>query len=327
MTDAVGAKSGPLDVDARREPSPHQLRLFLVLAEELHFGRAAARLFMTQPALSQQIRALETRLGVPLLDRTSRTVALTPAGLTLLPEAQAIVEAMARLRRRADTHAREIRGHLVLGFIGAESAMPHTHAVLTELHGRHPRISVEMRMLDFVDQIDALNNGDVDAAFLRPPLPSGIQSLHLATEPRVACLPSDDPLAGGGPLLLEQLAGHAVVDLPPRTPRVWRDYWAIDPRPDGTPARFGPVVADLEAMLHVVAGGRAMSFLPASARRLFPRPGVAYVDLADVSPCTSALAWAPHKRAQPAVAALREAARVAVRRGPGAPRAGTPVVP
>ncbi|WP_326595128.1 LysR family transcriptional regulator [Streptomyces sp. NBC_01803] len=325
MTDDAGAKSVPADPDARREPSPHQLRLFLMLAEELHFGRAAARLFMTQPALSQQIRALETRLGVPLVDRSSRAVVLTPAGLALLPEAQAIVDALARLRRRADGHAREIRGHLVIGFVGAESAMPHTHAVLTALYSRHPRITVEMRLLDLADHIEALLNGDVDAAFLRPPFPPGIQSLHLATEPRVACLPAGDPLATGAPITLAQLADHAVVGLPARTPRPWRDFWAVDPRPDGTPARFGPVATDVEALLHVVAGGLAMAFLPASARRLFPRPGVAYVDVSDVSPCTSALAWAPHRRSHPAVAALREAARVALRAAPGAPPAPRPV--
>ncbi|MGK5529742.1 LysR family transcriptional regulator [Streptomyces sp. URMC 129] len=315
MTDDAGAKSGHADLDTRREPSPHQLRLFLALAEELHFGRAAARMYMTQPALSQQIRALETRLGVALVDRTSRTVTLTPAGLALLPEARAIVDSMARLRRHADTHARELRGHLVIGFIGAESAMPHTHAVLATLHGRHPRVSVEMRLLDFADQIQALTNGDVDAAFLRPPLPPGIQSLHLASEPRLACLPASDPLAATGePIVLAQLADHPVVGLPARTPRVWRDYWAVDPRPDGTPARFGPVVTDLEALLHAVSRGQAMGFLPAAARRLFPRPGVAYVDVADLSPCTSALAWLPHKRTHPTVAALREAARVTLRR-------------
>ncbi|RKN53333.1 LysR family transcriptional regulator, partial [Streptomyces klenkii] len=182
---------------ARREPSTHQLRLFLVLAEEAHFGRAAARLFMTQPALSQQIRALETRLGVLLFDRTSRGVALTPAGRALLPEAREVVEAMVRLRRHADTHAREVRGRLVLGFIGAEASMPYAHAVLGELHARHPRIGIELRALDFADQIDAMANGDVDAALLRPPVPPGVQTLQLATEPRLACLAANDRLATG----------------------------------------------------------------------------------------------------------------------------------
>ncbi|MDT0309077.1 LysR family transcriptional regulator [Streptomyces sp. DSM 44917] len=297
---------------ARREPSTHQLRLFLALAEEAHFGRAAARLFMTQPALSQQIRALEERLGMLLIDRTSRAVTLTAAGRALLPEAREVVDAVARLRRRAETFAREVRGHLVLGFIGAEASMPYTHAVLSALNERHPRIGIEMRGLDFADQIDALANGDVDAAFLRPPLPPGVQTLHLATEPRVACLAANDPLAAGSPLTLAQLADRPVIDLPEGSPPGWRDFWTVAPRPDGASPLFGPVATDVESLLHTVARGPAMSFLPAAARRLYPRPGVAYLPVTDLSPCTSALAWLPHRRTHPLLTALRESAHAAL---------------
>ncbi|MGA5444322.1 LysR family transcriptional regulator [Streptomyces griseoincarnatus] len=94
-----------------KEPSIHQLRPYLTLSEELHFGRAAARLFITQPALSQQIRELEKRLGAPVVERTSRTLTLTGAGQALLPEARAAVD---RLRRVADAQLRQISGRLVV---------------------------------------------------------------------------------------------------------------------------------------------------------------------------------------------------------------------
>ena len=314
---STGPSAGPTnrDAGARREPSPHQLRLFAMLAEELHFGRAAARLFMTQPAFSQQIRALEQRLGVPLVERSSRAVELTAAGRALLPEARTVVDAMARVRQVADIHAREVVGHLSVGSIGAEAAMLYARAVLGRLRERHPGLTVEMRTLNFLDHIDALNRDEVDVVFLRPPVPPGIQTLHLATEPRVAVLSAADPLAARSRITLAQLAGYPVADVPPGVSRIWWDFWAVDPRPDGSPVRYGPVVADVEALLHAVSTGQAMCFLPAAARDLFPRPGVAYLEVADLSPSTSALAWAAKNRDRPTVTAARHAAEQVVAAG------------
>ncbi|MET9508992.1 LysR family transcriptional regulator [Streptomyces flavidovirens] len=291
------------------EPTIHQLRLFLALSEELHFSRTAKRLFMTQSALSQQIRDLEKRLGVRLLERTSRAVELTPAGQALLPEVRASVAATDRLRRATDAQLRQLSGELVVGAIGAESAMPHTRAVLQALHARHPAITVRIVSLNFADHVAALTRDEVDVVFLRPPVPEGIELHHLATEPRVACLSADDPLAAEERITLAQLADHPVVDVPARAPRVWWDFWAVDPRPDGTPVRYGPVVTDMEALLHAVAHGQAMCFLPAAARHLFPRPGVRYVDVIDLPPSHSALAWLEKNRTRPTVLAVRRAAR------------------
>lgn len=299
--------------NSRREPSSHQLRLFLILVQERHFGRAAARMFMTQPAFSQQIRALEERLGVRLVDRTSHSAELTEAGMNLLPDIQAVIEAVDRLRRNSDLHARQIGGHLTLGSIGAESAMPYTEAILTELHRRHPQITVELRALDLVEQTEALMTGDVDAAFLRIPVPPHFQTLQLATEPRVVCLPADDPLAAQSQLTLAQLAGHLVADVPQGAPREWWDDWTVNPRPDGTQVRYGPVAADIEAILLAVARGQAIAFLPAAARRLYPRPGVAYRDVTDLAHSTAVLVWLPKNRDRLTVAALRAAARAALR--------------
>lgn len=305
----------PANSDNRREPSAHQLRLFLVLAEELHFGRAATRMFMSQPAFSQQIRALEDRIGVKLIDRTSRTVELTEIGQALLPEIHNAVAAMTRLRKLADIHAREISGHLIVGSLGADAAMPYTRAIFDDLHTRHPNITVEMRLLNFAEHINALSRGEVDMAFLRPPVPPGIQLQHLATEPRVAALCSADPLAGASSVTLSQLAGYTFVDVPAEAPRGWWNFWAVDPRPDGGPVRYGPVVTDVEALLHVVASGRAMAFLPSAARDFFPRPGVSYLEVIDLPPCTSALAWLPKNRNKPIIATVRLIAHMIVANG------------
>ncbi|MBA0052604.1 LysR family transcriptional regulator [Streptomyces sp. AJS327] len=300
--------------DGGSDPSTHQLRLFQILAEELHFGRAAARLFMSQPAFSQQIRGLERRLGVQLVERTSRTVRLTPSGRALLPEARAVTEAMAGLRRVAQARSRELTGRIVIGTLSAEPAMPHTRAILDALHARHPELSVEIRSLNFVNQYQSLMDGAVDVALLRPPAPSGIQTQTLAREPRVVCLPADDPLAACDQVSVAQLAGRTMMAMPPESPRVWRDFWAINPRPDGVPVRFGPLAVDIEGILHLVARGQAIGFLPASARDFYPRPGICYREVADIPPCAMALTWFARNRDRPDVAAIRAIAQTVLRR-------------
>ncbi|MFJ7336320.1 LysR family transcriptional regulator [Streptomyces sp. NPDC101110] len=297
-----------------REPSIHQLRLYLVLSEELHFGHAAARLFITQPALSQQIRELEKRLGVRLLERTGRAVTLTEEGRALLPEARAAVAAVDRLKSVADAQLRQISGRLVVGTIGAEAAMAHTRAVLGLLRDRHPNLTPRLVNLTLSDHMAALARQEVDVVFLRPPVTDDIETRHLATEPRVACLAADHPLAAFPRLTLAQLSGVPVVDVPERVPRPWWDFWAVDPRPDGSRVRYGPVVTDMESLLHTVATGEAMCFLPAAAGEYFPRPGVRYIEVVDVPPSTSALAWLRRRRSEPTIRAVRDAAREATAR-------------
>ncbi|MFI0940601.1 LysR family transcriptional regulator [Streptomyces sp. NPDC021020] len=311
--ESVNRREGGLGLP---EPTVHQLRLLLVLAEELHFGRAAVRLFMSQPTLSKQLRALERRLGVHLFERSSRTVETTESCRALLPYAQGVVHAMDQLRQTAQEHSREPSGRLVVGAIGAEAAMPHARAILDVLRARHPRLAVEVRNLNFVDHMTCLVDGDVDVVFLRPPVPPGIQTLHMASETRVVCLPSDDPLANRSSVSLSNLADRPVVDVPPQVPRLWWDFWVTDPRPDGSPVRYGPVATDLEALLHLVAVGSAVAFLPAAARTFFPRPGVAYVDVRDATPCTSALAWSAAARTRSAITAIRQAAAAVLTRIP-----------
>ncbi|MET7436274.1 LysR family transcriptional regulator [Streptomyces sp. NPDC004082] len=299
-----------------REPSIHQLRLYLTLSEELHFGNAAARLFITQPALSQQIRDLEKRLGIRVIERTSRTIALTEEGRALLPEARAAVAAVDRLRRIADAQQRQISGRVVVGTIGAEASMAHTRAVLGFLRDRHPDMSFRLVNLSFGDHMAALAQQAADVVFLRPPVSDDIELHHLATEPRVACLSADHPLAALPQLTLAQLSDIPVVDMPEQVPRLWWDFWAVDPRPDGSRVQYGPVVTDMESLMHTVATGEAMCFLPAAAREYFPRPGVRFIEVVDLQPSTSALAWLRRRRSEPTIRAVRHAAhQVAVKAG------------
>ncbi|MGY1503543.1 LysR family transcriptional regulator [Streptomyces sp. QTS52] len=287
------------------------MRLLLAVAEELHFGRAAARMFISQPALSQQIRVLEERVGVTLVERGAGGVRLTPAGRAVAEESRAVVEGLDRLLQVADSHAGVMTGRLRIGSLGAEASLPHASRVLDHLRVHHPHLEIEVRNLGFIQQFDSLADREVDAAFLRGPMPSGFQCFQLATESRVVCLVADDPLAGEKTLTLAQLADRLVVDMPREVPRNWWDHLTVNPRPDGTAVRFGPVVRDTETMVLAVLQKRAITFLPASARRLYPRPGLVYVDVPELGESVSLLAWLPANRDLPAVRALRAAARSA----------------
>ncbi|SHG96708.1 LysR family transcriptional regulator [Streptoalloteichus hindustanus] len=289
-----------------RDPSVHQLRLLLTLAEELHFGRAADRLFMTQSGLSRQIRALEERLRVKLIRSTTRRVELTSAGQALLPQAEAVVAAMDELHRSAALSARSAGGRLVLGMFEGSAALPSTRRVLAALGHRHPDIAVDVLVVDFVEQVHALRSGRVDAAFVYFPHPAGVQAAPLTSEDRLLCVASTDPVAGRAEVDLADLRGYPVVSVAEEVPQVWRDFWAVDPRPDGTRARHtSHQVTNLEALLSAVGFGDGIAFVPASTRTLYPRPGVAYVPVRDLSPCTSGVLWPSEKRDDPGVVALR----------------------
>ncbi|MEV3988656.1 LysR substrate-binding domain-containing protein [Streptomyces sp. NPDC049837] len=286
------------------DPSVHQLRLLLVLAEELHFGRAAARLYISQPAFSRQIRRLEDHLGLVLLERSTRRVRLTAAGEALLPRVRAMVEAADRLREAVRAQAGTLAGRLVLGcYI---TALPVITTLAERLRERHPGLDVVLREVDFVEQTTALLEGRVDAVLAYAPMPPGVQTLPLATERQVVCLWEGHPLAGRTSVSLAELAGLPVVGSSPRVARVWRDFWAADPRPDGTPVTYTAHEATtFEAGISAVSRGLGIRFVSASCRELFPRPGIRYVDVPDAPVCTAVLAWSSARRDTPEVAALR----------------------
>lgn len=289
------------------DPSTHQLGLLLVLAEELHFGRAARRLYISQPALSRRIRRLEEQWGVTLLERSTRRVRLTAAGEALLPRVRAAVAAADALREAVREQERAVSGRVVLGCY--VTALPVVRDLVARVRGRHPGLEVALREVDFVEQYAALLGGRTDAVLCYGPVPPGVQSLRLATEPVVACLADGHPLAGGRSVTLAGLAEVPVVGLSPGVPGVWRAFWAADPRPGGAPVAYtGHTATTFEGGLAAVAQGEGLRLVSASCRELFPRPGIRYVDVADAPPCTALLAWWAARRDAPGVVALRRAA-------------------
>ena len=170
-----------------------QLRCFVAVAEELHFGRAAMRLNMTQPPLSRQVQLLERILGVVLLDRTSRSVRLTPAGRTFLIEARRIL----RLAETAALATRRIAsgdaGRVAIGFTAA-SGYSFLPKLVDLARSKLPNVDLTLRELVSGEQIEALLTGRIDLGLIRPPLTRPeFDKLRVMTEPLVAALPSGDP--------------------------------------------------------------------------------------------------------------------------------------
>ncbi|WTW99685.1 LysR family transcriptional regulator [Streptomycetaceae bacterium NBC_01309] len=269
-----------------------ELRYFVAVAETRHVGRAAERLFISQPSLSHAIRQLERELGVPLFTRHSRGMEPTDAGRDLLPYARRTLQAADQFSQVARTHATGDAGRLRLGFqaSGAGTLGPRIRARFAELR---PGVELELKRYNWGSEVPALRAGEVDVAYVWQPNDlTGLASLRLAEEARVIALPVDHPLARERELTLAQIR-----DVPlawtRQAPREWVRWWAVDPRPDGAPVRWGAENHNAEEMLENVASGQGASIAPQSMSEFYARPDIVWVRLADTEPLRIDLAWDP----------------------------------
>ncbi|HEX8034161.1 MAG TPA: LysR family transcriptional regulator [Ktedonobacterales bacterium] len=272
------------------------LRYFVAVAEELHFGRAAARLGLAQPPLSQQIRRLEAELGVVLFRRTQRHVELTDAGEVFLVEARDILERVERAAELAQRAQNGEIGSLRIGFAG--SATYHALPVLVRAYReRYPQVDVTLSEMTTLDQIDALHEGRIHAGFLRLPVSDALLDFIVMRRERfIVALPESHPLAALERVPLPRLGGEPFI-LQPRH-HGWGYYDAIIAvcHAHG----FSPLVRqeaqELHTIIGLVAAGLGVSLVPASARELRGR-GVAYREIEGTPPMTEmALGW---RRADP----------------------------
>ncbi len=274
-----------------------QLRYFVAVAEELHFGRAAVRLGMAQPPLSRAIRDLERQLGVALLVRTTRQVRLTSAGEVLLRDARTALEAVAaaaRRARQAGSPSPRLRVALKADVDGG--LLPQILDAYCADNAAQPP---ELVLGRFGEQPRALRDGLADVALLLCPFDDrGLDSEPLLTEPLLAALAAADPLAARTQLALADLAGRR---LPGGSP-------ASHGRPAG-PRRTGqaPPASNLSEIFSLVETGSVVFFAPTSVARRYPRPGIAYRPVSDLPDSTLAVAW-PQDARSPAVAAFVRAA-------------------
>lgn len=267
------------------------LAYFVAVAEELHFGRAAARLHIAQPSLSVQIRKLEHSLNTPLLVRSSRHVALTPAGEVLLDGSRRLlVEAERIAALTQDAGRAPALRKLVVGF-QANAAAELTPQILNAFHDLHPNVDIEMRSHDFSDPYVGLTDGSVDVAFVRPPLLVrdwlGIEPLFV--EPRMLVVSENSPLAIESELTVSRLVDEAFVGR--RSPQEWRDFWlAVDSR-GGMPVKLGAEVSTVDECFEAIMCERGVAFTQASTQRFYGRPGLAFVPVTDIPATTLSIAW------------------------------------
>jgi DNA-binding transcriptional LysR family regulator len=291
------------------EPNVRLLRYFLAVADTGTFTAAAEVLHVSQPALSQQIKKLESELGFALFERGIRRVTLTPHGKELISSARQVADAAQAYR----SHARGLAGGTQELSIGYRAAHESTRAVLDAFRAERPDITVTLRQYPIAATHAGLDAGEVDLAVLRLPVVlTGLHTLTLYTEPRVALLPSGHPLASRTRIHLADLAG-----LPWITTTAADPAWQAHAQPlAGNRDEPNPavVVETLDEFLEAVITSRGVGLAPASASRLYARPGVAFIDVADAEPSAGALAWrdgAPD--ANPTVAAFIRSARQFVR--------------
>lgn len=282
-----------------------QLRYAVAVAEELHFGRAARRLHMTQPSLSRQVRALEQEIGLDLFVRTSRGAELTPAGAELVPQARRALLFIETAVRRCQDVGRGAAGHVSLGFVAtaAVDILPRTLAVHRE---QRPRVVVTLAELTTEQQVEALASGDLDVGLGRDARPvAGLRIERLREEPIVVALPAAHPLAEHPSLRLSDLAGWGVVKMPRERARVIDDLLRRVLGDEARTGRGAPGAIVQEAnqymtLLALVAANLGVALVPDSVRPLGPT-GLRYVTL-DESDATTSLT-------------------VATRAGPGHPAA------
>ncbi len=280
------------------------IEYFVAVAEELHFGRAAARLHITQPSLSQQIRRLENQLGVTLLERNSRHVQLTDAGQTLLREGRKILsQAQHAIQATRDAGT----GTVKVGFYGSAAAVL-LPEVLRAFNERHPAYAVSVHEL-LLGSIDDILNGNVNIAFTRlRPGQTELEVEVLAQEPRLVAVARSHRLAVREAVTYADLAGESFIV----NPAVQSDgppaRWVAEQRRHGLRGRAAAEASSIQEILALVAAGHGVCLLPSTVARHYPRPDVTYLPCSDAEPAAISLAQRPGS-VSPAVKALIETAR------------------
>lgn len=240
------------------------LKCFVVLAEELHFGRAAERLHISQPPLSLKIRALEKQLGVQLFQRSSRRVELTHSGQILLGDAQRVLRDAEQLVKLAGSLESGEAGTLAIGFnaLLAYRLLPQLVAAFAE---RYPGVKLTLHEMVSSEQVAALAERQIDIGLLRPPLPAGFSSWPLGSEDMMVFLPARHPLAEQETVALQSLAAEPMLMFS-RGESAYLHNLIMEMC---TEAGFAPIVRQetrhIHAIVALVGTGMGVALLPASA--------------------------------------------------------------
>jgi DNA-binding transcriptional LysR family regulator len=289
-----------------------ELRYFVAVAEELHFTRAAERLFVSQPALSKQIRMLERQLGEPLFERGRRGVRLTPVGTALLPHAQRVLaewDTAWEVVKRAKT---EQRATLVVGMSTSPGRGGMLPAIRSRFSAAQPGAKLTLRQVSWDDSTAGLADGSSDVAFVWLPIPDAgrYRWIVVADEPRLVAMPATHPLAGKEIIDFADLLSEPFLALPDSAGPL-RDYWlAIDAR-GGRPPVIGAEITSADETYEALVDGRGVCLLATGNAPLLTRGDVVTRPVRGIPPSRLALAWRQDDRRSLVLAYLR-ACRAAV---------------
>ena len=286
-----------MDVDTRL------LRYFSAVAMEGNLSRAAEGLFVSQPALTKQIRRLESQLGVRLFTRSRAGMTLTAAGQALADRVPAVLAGWDQALREARSAASQAGRVLRVGFL-AGAANEATQQIIAAFTRRRPGWRVEMRAASWTDPTAGLASGDTDVALLRLPFPgqASFRVEVLITEPRYVALPAGHRLAARDHIPFRDLWDEPFVAAPAET-GAWRDWWLAADERKGHPVRIGAVTdsGQPDDWLAAIANGGGIALAPESAARYYARPGVTYRPVTEVSPSQVGVAWPPAADTNPVI--------------------------
>ncbi len=269
-----------------------EIEAFLTVADELHFGRAAERLGLSQARVSQLIKKLERRVGAGLFDRTTRRVGLTPIGERLLadlrPAHQSVLDSLAR----AQAAGRGISGILHVGFLGPLAGRVLLD-VLDTFRTTHPDLEVQLHTTEVDDPCRPLRDGEIDLLLTQLPVtePDISTGPVVIVEPRVLAISARHPLARLESVSQEVLATEPMLRPAGSPPREWLENAQPWTTPSGRPINRGPEVRTFQELMTVIAAGQGVCTVAAHNTRYHPRADVAYIPLTDAPPFEFGLVW------------------------------------
>lgn len=268
------------------------LWLFLAVAEEQNFGRAAKRLGMSQPPLSEQIQVLEQALKVTLFERSRRGAKLTPVGAAILPAVRKFAEQLERLELAVEEAVAGQSGMLTIGAISTAmfDVLP---GLIDRLKQQYPHLTVSVREIDSVEAVPALEAGDIDLAFARldGDLGPAVQSLPLLEDRLMVALPSDHPLAARTRVSLSSLASEPLVMFSRKVSPVYFDNLIATCRASGFSPRVLHEVRSVASQIAFVSCGQGIALVPASLKKLAPDNVVLRALTQKLHVVTTAVAW------------------------------------
>jgi DNA-binding transcriptional LysR family regulator len=296
-----------------------ELRLFLTLADELHFGRTAEALSLTPSRVSQTLRDLEDKVGAPLVHRTSRRVSLTPFGEEFLREVRPAFEGLTGVLERTTASTQSLEGAVRLGLFSGPSGGPRLVEVIRAFEARQPECRVDVIQVSWDDPLAGLRANEVDAMAIWVPLEQRdvVVGPTLTNQARVLAVSADHPLAGSDSIDVEELADHRILRFD-NWPKEMHDAVLPSRTPAGKPIPTARVRVGEHAVFDIavrIARGEFTFPTVESAAPYMREPGLAFVPIKGMAPLRSALVWRRPAR-DPKLRAFIGVAREVLKRRP-----------